>query len=94
VYYPLPNCAGSRIHVGDTVKLEATVDFISIRSEPDTHPSNNIIGRILPGNEAEIIDGPVCNWRWILWEVQRLPDGLTGWAAESDGHEFWIVPVK
>ena len=93
-YYPLPNCAGSRIHLGDFVKLETNVDSVTIRSDPDTHPSDNKIGSIVGNDRAEIIDGPVCNWKWILWKINRVSDGLIGWVPESNGTEFWLVPVK
>ena len=94
VYNPLPDCASSRIHLNDNVGLENGVDYISIRSTPDTHPSNNIIGKILPGDQAQIIDGPICNYGWILWKIKRTSDGMVGWVAEFDGNSFWLVPQQ
>jgi len=94
IYEPIKGCAASRIHTGDIVTLEKDIDYVSIRSEPDTRPSDNKIGKILPGDQAKIIGGPKCNYDWIIWEVKLASDGLTGWVPESDGNEFWLVPIK
>lgn len=92
VYYPFsdPDCAGSRLRVGDRAVIHKGGSRNGIRSTADTHPSNNIIGYADPGDYLKIIGGPVCNWNWILWEVQLEKDGLIGWTPETDGKEFWI----
>jgi hypothetical protein len=64
----------------------------AIRSEPDTQPSNNIIASAYPGDELKIIGGPECNYGYILWKV-RMDNGVTGWTPESDGREFWLIPI-
>lgn len=92
-YYPITNCASSRLYLGDTVILEDGIDYVSIRNEPDTHPSNNKIGRVEPNEYAEIIDGPVCNYGWLLWKVSNS-DRIVGWIPETNGTVFWLVAVE
>lgn len=89
VYYPIPGCAASRLHVGDSIMLESGIDYVGIRSTPDTHPSDNKIGRIEGNHIAKIIGGPECNNGWILWEV-LTDDCVEGWIPEGDGNEFWV----
>jgi hypothetical protein len=90
-YYPIAGCAASRIHVGDRVGLTAGTSYATVRSYPDTHPSDNRIGRINQGETADVIGGPECNYGWLLWEIRKTTDGLTGWAPETDGVDFWLV---
>lgn len=94
IYYPLSGCAGSRLHFGDVITVESAAEYVTIRNTPDTHPHDNKIGKILAGEQAEIIDGPVCNYGWILWKIRKNSDGMTGWIPESDGKEFWFMPVQ
>jgi len=97
VYYPFsdPDCAGSKLKVGDRAMISLGGGRNSIRNTADTHPSDNIIGHAYPGDYLEIIDGPVCNYGWILWKVRLEKDGLTGWTPETkDGIEFWIIQVE
>ena len=92
-YYPLSDCAASRLFVGDRAFVSLGGGSNGIRSEPDTHPSDNIIGRAPSGEGMLILDGPVCNYGWILWKV-KTDSGLVGWTPETkDGKEFWLVPV-
>jgi serine/threonine protein kinase len=88
-YYPIPGCAASRLHIGEWVKIEAGIDYVTIRSFPDTSPSDNRIGRLEGNTIAEIIGGPECSYGWILWKVQT-EGSLVGWIPESDGKEFWL----
>jgi hypothetical protein len=91
-YFPITNCAASQLHVGDSAYVSYEGGTNKLRRTPDTHPSNNIIGEILPGAVVEIIDGPRCNYGWVLWKV-RTTDDETGWTPESDGNEFWLIPI-
>ncbi len=92
-YYPLKDCAASRLYVGDRAFVSLGGGSNGIRSEPDTHPSDNIIGRAPSGEGMWILGGPVCNYGWILWKVDT-DSGLVGWTPETkDGKEFWLVPV-
>jgi hypothetical protein len=92
-YYPVSGCAHSRLHVGDRAIVSYGSGANGIRTEPDTHPSDNIIYRAPSGEGLWIIDGPVCNYEWILWKV-RTDTGHTGWTPESPGGEFWLTPIE
>jgi len=91
-YYPLSNCAGSHLRVGDSAFVSYTGGKNNLRNEPDTHPSNNVIGAIYPGEVVIIVDGPVCNYGWILWEVLTTNDER-GWTPETNGDDYWILPL-
>jgi len=91
-YFPIGSCAASQLHVGDSAYVSYEGGTNKLRSTPDTNPSNNIVGEIEPGEVVEIIDGPKCNYGWILWKVRTTED-KTGWTPESDGSEFWLIPI-
>jgi hypothetical protein len=91
VYYPLRDCAPSRLYVGDTVYVSYGGGPNGIRSEPDVHP-NNITYRAPEGEMMEILSGPKCSWGWLLWKV-KTETGRQGWTPESDGDEFWLIPL-
>jgi len=91
-YFPLASCASSQLHVGDSAYVSYEGGTNKLRSTPDTHPSNNIVGEIEPGAVVEIIDGPKCNYGWIIWKVRTTED-KKGWTPESDGSEFWLIPI-
>ena len=91
VYSPISNCASSRVSIGDFGFISLGGGRNSIRSTADTHPSDNILGYAYSGDYVEIIDGPVCNFGWILWKVTTM-DRQEGWTPESNGEEFWIEP--
>ncbi|MBU0776996.1 SH3 domain-containing protein [Patescibacteria group bacterium] len=92
-YYPIKNCAHSRLYVGDRVIVSLGGGSNGIRTEPDTHPSDNIIYRAPSGEGLWIIGGPECNWGWILWKV-KTDSGYVGWTPESSGDEFWLTPIE
>ncbi len=92
-YYPIKNCAHSRLYIGDRVMVSLGGGSNGIRTEPDTHPSDNIIYRAPSGEGLWIIDGPVCNYGWILWKVST-DTGYFGWTPESKGEEFWLTPIE
>jgi hypothetical protein len=91
-YYPLSNCAASRIHKGDSVYVDFTGGNNAIRSSADVHSSTNKISVAYSGDVLVVIGDPVCSYGWILWEV-RTVTGLTGWTPESDGNTFWLDPI-
>jgi hypothetical protein len=91
-YYPLSDCAASRLHVGDRAMVSLGGGTNAIRTDPDVHPADNIIGRAPSGEEMWIVGGPECSYGWILWEV-ATDSGLRGWTPESDGLDFWLELV-
>ena len=90
-YSPLPDCARSRLRQGDWAFVSFGGGHNDIRSTPDTHPSDNVVGEAQEGELLLVLDGPECNFGWILWEVQTA-GGFRGWTPESDGNEFWLDP--
>jgi hypothetical protein len=92
-YFPLNDCPASQLRVGDSGFISYEGGKNHLRSTADTHPSNNIIGSILTGEAVVIIDGPVCNYGWVLWKV-RTTRNETGWTAETDGNQFWVYPIS
>jgi len=91
IYFPLPSCAPSRVYLGDVgIIIAEGGNFI--RSEPDTHPSDNIIGNADQGEYVNVVGGPECNYGWVLWEIVSST-GERGWIAETDGTSFWIDPL-
>lgn len=93
VYEPIPGCAPSRMHGGDVIRISPEIEYVRIRSTPDTHPADNIIRRLYRSEVAQLTGRPVCNYGWILWPVQTA-DGTRGWVAESDGIDFWLVKAN
>jgi len=93
IYSPLSQCAGSRLKVGDRVMVSFDGGHNALRSEPDTHPSNNIDGYAEPGEFLEVVDGPACSFGWVMWYVHLEDTSLWGWTPETDGSEFWLQQV-
>jgi Tol biopolymer transport system component len=42
----------------------------------------------------DILAGPTCQNGWVWWEIRSLTTGLTGWTAEGDGQNYWLLPVS
>jgi len=92
LYSPIPGCASSHLHVGDSAFVSYTGGNNHVRTEPDTAPSDNTLFDIYPGEVVQIISGPKCNYGWILWEIETTYQD-SGWTPESDGEEFWLYPI-
>ena len=75
-YCPIKDCACSYLKVGDHITVSDR-GSISVRSDPDLHPSDNIIYRAPVGSGMQIIDGPFCSWGWLVWRV-RTDNGVFG----------------
>ena len=59
-----------------------------IRSQPGS--SGEIIGKVQPGENVLVVDGPRCADGYTWWFVRSL-DGLEGWTAEGDTAGYWLV---
>jgi hypothetical protein len=88
-------CGGSypsRLRVGDKAYISYDPPLPNrVRSEANT--SSEILGYLQVGEEMVILDGPVCAENWIWWYVRSLDTGLTGWTAEGDFQDYWLVPL-
>jgi serine/threonine-protein kinase len=91
VYFPLSDCAASRTHSGDLVYIAPGGGRNAIRSEPNTRPTDNVIGHAEENEAMIVVGGPECNFGWLLWEV-ITENGVQGWTPESDGNELWFEP--
>ena len=87
---PLKDCACSNVKLGDYVKVSNS-GTNALRSDPDLHPSDNIIYRAQPGTNLQIIGGPYCSYGWLVWKV-RTDTGLEGFTPESNGSKWWLIP--
>lgn len=52
-----------------------------------------LIGKLQPGEELLVVDGPECENNWVWWFVRSRKTGLQGWTAEGDRDGYWIVPA-
>lgn len=91
LYQPIPGCASSHVHKNNWVMITLGGGRNAIRSTADTHPTDNKIGFAEPGELIYVIDGPVCNYGWLLWKVHTAT-GLEGWTPETDGKRFFLEP--
>jgi hypothetical protein len=92
LYTPLSGCAASHLHVGDSAFISYEGRKNMYRKNSDVSSDTNVIGNIQPGEVIQIIGGPQCSYGWLMWEV-RTTWGDTGWTPETDGKEFWILPL-
>jgi Bacterial SH3 domain len=92
---PWDACPGSylsRLHIGDRAYVSFDPPLPNrVRSDPGK--DGKIIGRIQPGEEVKIFDGPACENGWVWWYVRSKETGLIGWTAEGDYENYWLVPL-
>jgi hypothetical protein len=91
IYYPLKDCVGSRLHVGDVAMVTPGGTANAIRYSVDLQ-ADAIAGYAQPGTYLTIVEGPWCSHGWIVWQVQ-MADGLVGFTPEGNGNEYWLVPI-
>jgi len=63
----------------------------NVRRLPNDHAT--IIGKIDPGEQIDILDGPSCQGGYVWWKIRSLSSGLTGWSAEGDQSNYWLLPM-
>lgn len=54
--------------------------------------NSTYLGLIEPGEEVDILDGPICSDNMVWWKVDNRK-GLIGWTSEGDLNSYWLVPV-
>lgn len=91
IYYPLPNCAASRLHVGDKAMVSYVGGANAIRQSPDLH-TGVIDYYAQPGEILNIVGGPECSYGWIVWLVETQ-SGYRGFTPEGNGDEYYLFPV-
>lgn len=87
-------CAGiypSRLHVGGKAYVAYDPPLPNrVRVQPNT--DSPVLGFLQPGDRMDILEGPVCSNQWIWWRVRAHSTGMTGWTAEGDETDYWLVP--
>lgn len=93
-YYPFTDsdCGLSIVHVGDRVYVSYGGSTNALRSTSDNRFPTNIIGYAIQGEILDVIDGPVCSYGLTMWKV-RTSYNVTGWTAEGNGTEYWLIPT-
>jgi len=88
-------CAGtypSRLNVGDRAFVSTDPPLPNrVRTLPN--PESPIIGYLDVSEKIEILEGPVCSSTWIWWRIRSLEKNMTGWTAEGDAENYWLVPL-
>lgn len=81
----------SRLQVGDWAYVSHTPPkYNRVRKMP--YIDSPILGRIGPGERMRIIKGPSCSNGYVWWKVRAEKDNLTGWTAEGDINNYWLIP--
>jgi hypothetical protein len=92
IYYPLPDCVASRLHLQDKAFVSLVGGGNAIRTDTDLRSDTNIVVYAKPGDVLTIISGPVCSDGHIVWFVETQ-DGWRGYTPEGNGNEYWLFPV-
>jgi hypothetical protein len=62
-----------------------------VRGEPTN--DSPILWYLQPGVIIDILAGPACSDTWVWWNVINEDTGETGWTAEGNGTQYWLVPL-
>jgi hypothetical protein len=62
-----------------------------VRAEPTNEAP--ILWYLDPGVVVDILAGPACADTWVWWNVINEDTGETGWTAEGNGTQYWLVPL-
>lgn len=92
IYYPLPGCAGSRLHLED-MAFVAQIDKVMRIYNTRNIAFDPGMRAMELGEEMEIIEGPTCNNGWLLWRVKTVNDEIRGWVPEGNGEVYFLLPV-
>lgn len=91
-WQPCPGTYASRLHTGMRAYVSYNPPLPNrVRSEPNS--SSVVLGFLQVGERMDILEGPTCSDQWIWWRVRSLDTGLTGWTAEGDATNYWLVPM-
>lgn len=86
------NTYASRLHIGDQAYVSFDPPYSNnVRQDPNM--DSEIIGKINPGEEILVLEGPACSNHWVWWLVRSRKTGLVGWTSEGDIENYWLVPL-
>jgi hypothetical protein len=87
-----PDAPPSRLQVGERAYVSYEPPLPNrVREYPGTH--SKVLGRIQPSEEVSILEGPGCANNWVWWRIRSEETGLTGWTAEGDHKDYWLIPI-
>jgi hypothetical protein len=90
-WQPCDDAPPSQLEVGNIAVVEGTTLKMRLRSEPGLQ--GTLAGEIDPADVLEVINGPACYDKMVWWEVKSRANGLTGWAAEGNSFNTWLMRV-
>jgi hypothetical protein len=88
---PCEDAPPSQLEIGDIAVFEGTSFKLRLRGEPSLQ--GTLKGELNPGENIEIINGPACFDKLVWWEIQSVSTDNTGWAAEGNDYDTWLVRV-
>jgi len=92
-WFPCAGTYASRLHTGDRAFVSYDPPLANrVRAQPNV--AATIVGLVQPGEQMDIIGGPICSDQWIWWQVRTLASGVTGWTAEGDKAGYWLMPMQ
>lgn len=85
-----PNAYPSVLHLGDVamVSLNPPVNN-NLREKPGL--DSRIKGELEPGEKVNLVGGPECMGLYVWWSVVSQSSGTSGWTAEGDWNNYWLV---
>ncbi len=92
-WFPCTGTYASRLYAGDRAYVSFDPPLANrVRAQPNT--AAVIVGLVQPGEQMDIIGGPICSDQWVWWQIRTLASGVTGWTAEGDRSGYWLVPQQ
>jgi len=92
-WYPCSGLYASRLQIGDQAYVSYNPPLANnVRENPSL--SARLLGKLQPGEEMSIVDGPECNNNMIWWYIQASGKSLRGWTSEGDSENYWLVPIQ
>jgi hypothetical protein len=90
---PCPNTLPSQLAVGTRAMVSTDPPLANtVRATPNLKGEKT--GIIPAGQEIELLEGPRCVNDYNWWRVKDLKTNLTGWTAEGDHKNYWLVPIQ
>jgi hypothetical protein len=90
-WMPCDDAPPSQLEVGDTAVFEGTSFKLRLRGEPSLE--GTLGSELSPGENIEVINGPACSDKLVWWEIKSFRSGVSGWAAEGNSYDTWLVRI-
>lgn len=89
-FTPVPTPTPLVLAIGGRARVVLPEGRLNVRTDPGT--AADLVGRLAPGAEVTIVDGPARRNDLVWWKVDDGA-GLVGWVAEGDGTTRWLEPL-